>query len=45
MGFAREVSSRIIFLDQGLIIEDGSPEEVFAAPKTDRFKTFVTAMM
>ncbi|MBU1564138.1 MAG: ATP-binding cassette domain-containing protein [Proteobacteria bacterium] len=45
MGFAREVSSRIIFLDQGLIIEDGSPQEVFEAPKSDRFKTFVSAMM
>ena len=45
MGFAKEVSSRIIFLDQGLIIEDGTPQEVFAAPKTARFKTFVSAMM
>ncbi len=45
MGFAKEVSSRIIFLDQGLIIEDGSPQEVFEAPKTARFKTFVSAMM
>ncbi len=45
MGFAREVSSRTIFLDQGLIIEDGTPLEVFDSPKTDRFKTFVSAMM
>ncbi len=45
MGFAKEVSSRIIFLDQGLIIEDGTPQEVFEAPKTARFKTFVSAMM
>ncbi|MCP3888646.1 MAG: ATP-binding cassette domain-containing protein [Desulfobulbaceae bacterium] len=45
MGFAREVSSRVIFLDQGLIIEDGSPDDVFNTPKTERFKTFVAAMM
>jgi ABC-type histidine transport system ATPase subunit len=45
MGFAKEVSSRIIFLDQGLIIEDGTPQEVFETPKTARFKTFVSAMM
>jgi ABC-type histidine transport system ATPase subunit len=45
MGFAKEVSSRIIFLDEGLIIEDGSPAEVLDAPKTDRFKSFIAAMM
>lgn len=45
MGFAREVSSRVIFLDQGLIIENGSPEQVFDHPESERFKTFVAAMM
>jgi ABC-type histidine transport system ATPase subunit len=45
MGFAKEVSSRIILLDQVLIIEDGTPQEVFETPKTARFKTFVSAMM
>ena len=45
MGFAREVSSRIIFLDAGLIIENGTPTEVFEAPKTERFQMFVAAMM
>ena len=45
MGFAREVSSRIIFLDAGLIIENGTPAEVFDAPKTERFQMFVAAMM
>ena len=45
MGFAREVSSRVIFLDQGKILEDGSPEEVFENPKSDRFKSFVQAMV
>ena len=45
MGFAREVSSRVIFLDQGLISEDGTPSEVFDTPKTVRFKTFIQAMV
>ncbi len=45
MGFAKEVSSRTIFLDEGLIIEDGSPAEIFGTPKTDRFKAFIAAMM
>lgn len=45
LGFAREVSSRVIFLDQGTIIEEGNPQELFSAPKTERFKAFVAAMM
>ncbi len=45
MGFAREVSSRVIFLEQGLIMEDGTPRQVFDNPKTDRFKTFIKAMV
>jgi ABC-type histidine transport system ATPase subunit len=45
MGFAREVSSRTIFLEQGLIIESGTSQEVFDSPKTERFKTFIAAMM
>ena len=45
MGFAREVSSRVIFLDEGLVMEDGSPTEVFENPKTERFSAFITAMV
>lgn len=45
MGFAREVSSRVIFLDQGQILEDGPPSQVFDAPKTDRFQNFIKAMV
>jgi ABC-type histidine transport system ATPase subunit len=45
MGFAREVSSRVIFLDQGLIMEDGTPAQVFDKPETDRFRTFIKAMV
>lgn len=45
MGFAREVSSRVIFLDQGRIVEDGTPEQVFDNPESKRFQTFIQAMV
>ena len=45
MGFAREVSSRIIFLDQGLIDEEGPPKQVFESPKSVRFQQFINAMV
>ncbi len=41
MGFARDVSSRVIFLHQGVIEEDGAPHEVFAASRSERFRQFV----
>jgi ABC-type histidine transport system ATPase subunit len=44
MGFAKEVSSRIIFLDQGLIAEEGPAGRVFETPKSERFKQFIMAM-
>ena len=45
MGFAREVSNRIMFLDDGLIAEEGTPEEVFGSPKCDRLKTFLAKVL
>lgn len=42
MGFARDVSSRVIFLHKGRIEEDGAPSEVFDAPKSERFRQFLT---
>ncbi|MFH1138402.1 MAG: ABC transporter ATP-binding protein [Pseudomonadota bacterium] len=44
MGFAKEVSSRVIFLEQGRIEEDGPPSRVFDSPKSERFKQFIMAM-
>jgi len=41
MSFARNVSNRVVFLHQGEIEEDGTPEEVFGAPKSERFKQFI----
>ncbi len=45
MGFAKEVSSRVIFLDEGKILEDGVPAKVFYNPETDRFRNFFQAMV
>jgi len=41
MGFAREVADRIVFMDDGSIIEMGAPEEIFKNPKNDRLKQFL----
>ncbi len=41
MGFAKEVSNHVVFLQQGKIHEQGHPKEMFAAPKTERFKQFI----
>lgn len=41
MGFAREVANRVIFMDNGEIIESGHPQELFTNPKNDRTKTFL----
>jgi len=41
MGFAREVASRVVFMDGGVIVEQGTPEEVFDHPKSERTKDFL----
>ena len=41
MGFARDVSSRVIFLHKGLVEEDGSPKDVFENSRSDRFRQFI----
>lgn len=45
MGFAKEVGDRVIFVDEGKIIEDGSPEEVFNNPTQDRTKLFLSKIL
>ena len=45
MGFAREVANRVIFLDGGVIAEEGTPEEIFDAPKTERLKSFLSKVL
>ena len=41
MAFAREVSDRVIFMDEGVIVEQGSPDEVFGNPQEERTKQFL----
>ncbi len=45
MGFAREVSNRVLFLDEGYIIEEGTPEEVFDHPKSERLQSFLSKVL
>ena len=45
MGFAREVSDRILFLDQGRLAEDATPKEFFNNPQCDRAKQFLEKML
>lgn len=45
MGFAREVASRVLFIDQGMIMESGTPEEVFNNPKNERTKLFLSKVL
>ncbi len=45
MGFAKEVADRVIFVDEGKIVEEGSPEEVFNNPKSERAKEFFAKIL
>ncbi|MFS0557018.1 amino acid ABC transporter ATP-binding protein [Brevibacillus sp. 179-C9.3 HS] len=45
MGFAREVADRIVFMDQGTILEDSTPEEFFASPREERARLFLSRIL
>ena len=45
MGFAREVSNRVLFLDGGVIAEQGTPDEIFGAPKCERLRSFLAKVL
>ncbi|MBQ7028437.1 MAG: amino acid ABC transporter ATP-binding protein [Ruminococcus sp.] len=45
MGFAREVASRVVFIDDGVIAEDDTPQEVFSNPKHSRLKEFLSKIV
>ena len=45
MGFARQVADRVVFMDQGEIVESGEPEGLFNDPKTDRLKLFLSQIL
>ena len=45
MAFAREVASRVIFMDEGNIIEEGTPSEIFDNPKSERTKAYLSKVL
>ena len=45
MGFAREVASRVLFIDQGIVMESGTPEEVFGNPQNERTRNFLSKVL
>ena len=45
MGFARRVADRVVFMDKGLIVETGTPDEVFDGPKEERTRQFLDKRM
>ncbi|WP_018465172.1 amino acid ABC transporter ATP-binding protein [Calidithermus timidus] len=45
MAFAREVADRVVFMDQGEIVEEGRPEEVFASPRQERTRSFLQRLL
>ena len=45
MGFAREVATRVMFMDEGVILEQGTPERIFSDPKEERTKNFLASVL
>lgn len=45
MGFAREVADRVLFMDEGMIVEQGTPEEIFGDPQNERTKSFLSKVL
>ncbi|MCQ2478664.1 MAG: amino acid ABC transporter ATP-binding protein [Clostridia bacterium] len=45
MGFAREVADRVLFIDEGVIMEEGTPEQIFTNPKSARLKDFLSKVL
>ena len=45
MGFAREVADRVIFMDEGVIVEENSPQKIFTNPQSERTKSFLSVVL
>ena len=45
MGFAREVADRVLFMDGGIILEEGRPQDIFSNPKNERTQQFLKAVL
>jgi polar amino acid transport system ATP-binding protein len=45
MGFAREIADRMLFMEDGLIVEDGTPQQIFHMPRQERTKAFLNQIL
>jgi polar amino acid transport system ATP-binding protein len=45
MGFAREVANRVVMMDDGVVVEEGVPSQIFSAPTQDRTKAFLSKIL
>jgi polar amino acid transport system ATP-binding protein len=45
MGFARDIANRVVFLDEGVILEEGPPAEIFSSPKEERTQRFLQSII
>ncbi|HLU22852.1 MAG TPA: peptide ABC transporter ATP-binding protein, partial [Bacillaceae bacterium] len=45
MGFAREVGDRVIFMDEGIVMEEGNPEQIFDTPQHPRTQEFLSKIL
>jgi polar amino acid transport system ATP-binding protein len=45
IGFAREVADRVVFMDDGVVVEDGTPSQVIDNPKNERTKSFINSVL
>jgi ABC-type polar amino acid transport system ATPase subunit len=45
MGFAKEVADRVFFIDQGIIMEQGTPQQIFDNPQNERTKSFLSKVL
>ena len=45
MGFSRNVSNQVVFMDGGVVVENGSPEQLFTEPKTERLQKFLSDVL
>ena len=45
IGFAREVGDKLIFMDEGIIVEEGNPKEIISNPKHQRTKSFLSRVL
>ena len=45
MGFAKDVANRVIFMDNGVIAEEGTPQEIFTNPKNERTREFLARIL